>query len=62
MKAAVRTHQFIWNGDPPDYKDRRYCTCERVDEHSVHDVPERSPDEIETEARILGEKLNGVTE
>ena len=55
MKTKQRTHDFMWNGDPPDYENRRYCQCGLVETHTSHQVPPRTHDDIATEARILGE-------
>ena len=53
--TAAPTHPFIWDGVEPDYFGNRWCTCRRVERNPLHRVPERSPEEIATEARILGE-------
>ena len=56
MKTTeASTHTFVWDGVAPDYFDNRWCTCRRVERNPMHKVPDRNPDEIATEARILGE-------
>lgn len=55
MTAGVKTHQFLWNGDPADHKDCRYCTCGLPKTNASHDVPDQTPEAAELDARTLGE-------
>lgn len=49
----MKTHQFQPDPDPPDYRGKRRCVCGLPLQNSVHDVPDRSDDDVSD--RIVGE-------
>lgn len=52
---AIRLHQRMPSGQY-DWRGVEICTCGSAYDASVHDVPERSEDEREHEARKVGER------
>lgn len=55
--TKLSVHVFTYDGNAPDFNGKRYCVCGLIETHPRHEVPLISEDQLEMEARRLGENV-----